>query len=555
MMGSDGVILTGGVYPAGGATQYNIWLQGRHTSLAPSSAVYNIVLEPLGGKVGIGATSPLVRLDARGSNAKATTAAFDNVFEVASTDATDPLALRAGIKTDATAGDRYGAMEVDDAGTKRPLALQASGGNVGIGTTDPKRPRHVKGGDAIVEEGGGFGLLEPGQSDPTTVLYRPGQGAAEEPYEGEDITILRTYRNAYYHTVSPPDPSPDKYTILTLWAPPETSTFPSPDREATLSLLRADTQTPQNSEFLDLYNNYYPAGTNPETQYGIRVQKRGNGVYRDFVFDQAKSASNADKKLIMVLRATRKVGVGTRTTPAKLSVKGESFTATGTVSVTANSNAVTGTGTIFTQEVDVGDKIAVSGTPPETRTVTVVSDETHLTVDSNFSNAHTNATMTVINHLLRIEDASGNAKVLVNDQGNVGIGTATPANILTVVQSSATDPIADAWTTYSSRRWKTNILPLEGALEKVLRLRAVSYERKDDGKRQIGVIGEEVGEVVPEVVAYGENGRDAKSVDYARLTALLIEAIKEQQAQLRELRRQLDARKDVTERGPAAATA
>ena len=259
MMGSDGVILTGGVYPAGGATQYNIWLQGRHTSLAPSSAVYNIVLEPLGGKVGIGATLPLVRLDARGSNAKATTAAFDNVFEVASTDATDPLALRAGIKTDATAGDRYGAMEVDDAGTKRPLALQASGGNVGIGTTDPKRPLHVKGGDAIVEEGGGFGLLEPGQSDPTTVSYRPGQGAAEEPYEGEDITILRTYRNAYYHTVSPPDPSPDKYTILKVWAPPGAVVN---DREATLALVRGD----NDEEFIDIYNNGYSS----ETQYGIR---------------------------------------------------------------------------------------------------------------------------------------------------------------------------------------------------------------------------------------------------------------------------------------------
>jgi hypothetical protein len=297
MMGSDGVILTGGVYPAGGATQYNIWLQGRHTSLAPSSAVYNIVLEPLGGKVGIGATSPLVRLDARGSNAKATTAAFDNVFEVASTDATDPLALRAGIKTDATAGDRYGAMEVDDAGTKRPLALQASGGNVGIGTTDPKRPLHVKGGDAIVEEGGGFGLLEPGQSDPTTVLYRPGQGAAEEPYEGEDITILRTYRNAYYHTVSPPDPSPDKYTILKVWAPPGAVVN---DREATLALVRGD----NDEEFIDIYNNGYSS----ETQYGIRIQKRGTGSYRDFVID--KYAGSGSKVALLVIKTeTGNVGI------------------------------------------------------------------------------------------------------------------------------------------------------------------------------------------------------------------------------------------------------
>jgi hypothetical protein len=123
---------------------------------------------------------------------------------------------------------------------------------------------------------------------------------------------------------------------------------------------------------------------------------------------------------------------------------------------------------------------------------------------------------------------------------NVGIGTATPANILTVVKDSDTDPIADSWTTYSSRRWKTNIQTLQGALDKVERLRGVSYDRKADAKHEIGVIAEEVGGVVPELVAYEENGVDAKSVDYARLTALLIEAVKEQQLQLKELRAEVE---------------
>jgi hypothetical protein len=117
----------------------------------------------------------------------------------------------------------------------------------------------------------------------------------------------------------------------------------------------------------------------------------------------------------------------------------------------------------------------------------------------------------------------------LNGNGNVGIGTMNPGNILTVRQNSTTDPIADAWTTYSSRRWKTNIKPIEGALDKVQHLRGVSYDWKADGKHDIGLIAEEVGEVIPEVVAYEENGQDAKSVDYARLVAVLIEAVKEQQ--------------------------
>jgi len=120
----------------------------------------------------------------------------------------------------------------------------------------------------------------------------------------------------------------------------------------------------------------------------------------------------------------------------------------------------------------------------------------------------------------------------IKKNGNVGIGTDNPANLLTVQQNSATDPIADAWTVYSSRRWKTNTQPIPEALDKVQRLRGVSFDWKANGKHDIGLIAEEVGEVIPEVVAYEENGTDAKSVDYARLVTVLIEAIKEQQQEI-----------------------
>ncbi|MGO4881623.1 MAG: DNRLRE domain-containing protein [Bryobacteraceae bacterium] len=116
----------------------------------------------------------------------------------------------------------------------------------------------------------------------------------------------------------------------------------------------------------------------------------------------------------------------------------------------------------------------------------------------------------------------------------VGIGTTTPSNVLTVAQGAG-HPVSDSWETYSSRRWKTNIQPIDNALAKVEKLRGVSYDLKETGKHEIGVIAEEVGAVVPELVSYEANGKDARSVDYARLTALLIEATKEQQ---REIQRQ-----------------
>ena len=92
--------------------------------------------------------------------------------------------------------------------------------------------------------------------------------------------------------------------------------------------------------------------------------------------------------------------------------------------------------------------------------------------------------------------------------------------------------VADDWSTYSSRRFKTNIQTLPDALDKVERLRGVSYTLKANGKHEIGVIAEEVGAVVPEVVTWEANGKDARSVDYTRLTALLIEATKQQQAEI-----------------------
>jgi trimeric autotransporter adhesin len=113
----------------------------------------------------------------------------------------------------------------------------------------------------------------------------------------------------------------------------------------------------------------------------------------------------------------------------------------------------------------------------------------------------------------------------------VGIGTTTPSNVLTIGRGLG-HPVSDSWETYSSRRWKTNIQTLPDALSKVGRLRGVSYDLKDSGKHEIGVIAEEVGQVLPEVVSYEANGKDASGVDYSRLTALLIEAVKQQQKQI-----------------------
>ena len=122
----------------------------------------------------------------------------------------------------------------------------------------------------------------------------------------------------------------------------------------------------------------------------------------------------------------------------------------------------------------------------------------------------------------------------------VGVGTATPSHVFTIAQGAG-KAIGDGWMTYSSRRWKTNIQTLQDALEKVEQLRGVSYDLKANGKHEVGVIAEEVGAVVPEVVTWEKNGTEAESVDYGRLTALLIEATKQQQQEVRQQQAELTA--------------
>jgi len=108
--------------------------------------------------------------------------------------------------------------------------------------------------------------------------------------------------------------------------------------------------------------------------------------------------------------------------------------------------------------------------------------------------------------------------------GNVGIGTTTPSYTLHVIGDIAyTGNIYDV----SDLRLKENIAPLTNAIDKVSALRGIYFNLKGEpaSKREVGVIAQEVESVLPEVVSTDAQGY--KSVDYSKLTPLLIEAVKE----------------------------
>ena len=87
---------------------------------------------------------------------------------------------------------------------------------------------------------------------------------------------------------------------------------------------------------------------------------------------------------------------------------------------------------------------------------------------------------------------------------------------------------------------KENIVPIDDALNKVLAMTGVEYDRIDmDGVHQIGVIAQEIEKVIPELVTENET-TGLKSVSYGNITAVLIEAIKQQQEQINILRNKLN---------------
>jgi hypothetical protein len=133
-------------------------------------------------------------------------------------------------------------------------------------------------------------------------------------------------------------------------------------------------------------------------------------------------------------------------------------------------------------------------------------------------------------------DTAGTERMIIDDEGIVGIGVVGTLNPNARLEVNG-DVHASAMLLTSDARYKINIKELTNALDIVLKLRGVRHEWKQGfrGKKfskgtVLGLIAQEVEPYLPEVVQTDANG--FKSVDYTKLTPLLIEAIQSQQKQL-----------------------
>jgi hypothetical protein len=128
--------------------------------------------------------------------------------------------------------------------------------------------------------------------------------------------------------------------------------------------------------------------------------------------------------------------------------------------------------------------------------------------------------------------------VYIPSSGNIGIGTTNATSKLTVSGNLLVTGIITAtdFNSASDIRLKENIQKIDNPIDKIIKIDGVRFDWKVDNKPSMGVIAQNIEEVLPELV----NGDDSKTVNYNGIIGLLIECVKTQQEQIDELNRRLD---------------
>ena len=132
-------------------------------------------------------------------------------------------------------------------------------------------------------------------------------------------------------------------------------------------------------------------------------------------------------------------------------------------------------------------------------------------------------------------------KSVTNDKDIIfkGVDNSSAITALTLDMSGAgAATFNNDVTAFSDKRLKTDVKNIDNALSKVMKMQGVYYKRNDieDAKEQVGVLAQDMEEVLPQVVLTADDEIKTKSVDYGKICSVLIEAIKDLKQQVDELK-------------------
>jgi hypothetical protein len=148
---------------------------------------------------------------------------------------------------------------------------------------------------------------------------------------------------------------------------------------------------------------------------------------------------------------------------------------------------------------------------------------------------------------LHLNSGAGYAVILNWDNGTTGnsqtfrIGNGAGSDVFYVLANGST--YASAFYYTSDERLKDNIVPISESLEKLKKLDGVYFNWKSNDEPSMGLIAQDVEKVFPEAVSTNAQ-TGFKSVDYGKMVAPLIEAVKEQQSQIKDLQLQIKELKE-----------
>jgi len=379
-------------------------------------------------------------------------------------------------------------LSLTTAGTQRVIVN--SSGNMGIGVSpsyrlDVNGTVNVANGTVRLPAGSAAApsLNFGGASDGDTGIFQNGAGIFSIATDGVQRSYITSDQQRMYFT------SPSEYTLFN-----------------PTSITVGNNRTVNNSAELNLVtDNTYPS-------YGLRLYRgsgstgaselthRGTGNLAINTSEAAPILFQTQGLERMRIDSTGNVGIGAAAGSYKLDVNGS---------------------TRFRSDVYVG---------PDTTNGFI-----RMTVDSGISYIQSSSNTSGTHNKLYFTGYAGSSNTMVLDIPNrrVGIGGQTAPTVALDVTGDI--KASGNITAYSDERFKTNIHPIVNALEKVGQMRGVTYETKEEGRRRIGVIAQEIEKIIPEVVLTDDTEDHYKSVDYGNIVAVLIEAVKELKAKVDEL--------------------